>query len=132
MIGIDTNVLVRYFTEDDDIQAKLAAKLIEKHSGEGKSILINNIVVCELIWVLIRCYNYNKSQIITIVKGMLSTIEFAFEDYSLLLNSIIDYDEKEADFADILLGNINLNKDYNTTFTFDRKASCLESFKIIE
>jgi predicted nucleic-acid-binding protein len=131
MVGIDTNVLVRYVTEDDEIETSLAAKLIDKYLGAKNSIFINNIVVCELIWVLIRLYQYNKPEIINLLKEMLATIEFTFEDQSLLLRCVLDYAEKDADFADILIGNINLNQKCKTTFTFDKKASALKSFEII-
>ncbi|MGV2432987.1 MAG UNVERIFIED_CONTAM: PIN domain-containing protein [Rickettsiaceae bacterium] len=89
MIGIDTNVLVRYFTEDDAVQTDLAAKLIDRNSGKRCSVFINNIVICELIWVLLHLYEYNKPQIIFLLKEMLSTIEFGFEDHSILAKSIM-------------------------------------------
>jgi len=131
MLGIDTNVLVRYFTKDDDIQTKLAEKLLDKYSGEAGSIFINNIVICELIWVLNRLYKYNKVQIIILLREILCTIEFSFENQSLLTRSVLDYEDSDVDFADILIGNINLNNNCTTTFTFDKTASDLKSFEKI-
>ena len=52
MIGIDTNILVRYLTQDDIEQAKTAEALLNKYLTKPKSVLVNNIVMCELIWVL--------------------------------------------------------------------------------
>ena len=49
MIAIDTNILVRYLTQDDPKQAKAADKLLKKYFGKSLSIFINNIVICELI-----------------------------------------------------------------------------------
>ena len=52
MIGIDTNILVRYFTQDNQEQAEIAEQIIKKYATSPNSLLINNIVICELIWVL--------------------------------------------------------------------------------
>ena len=131
MVGIDTNVLVRYFTIDDDAQAEKAAKFFDYYSGKKASIFINNIVICELIWVLIRLYKYNKSEVVDLVKVILSTVEFAFEDHNFLLKCLQNYEESEADFADILIGNMNLKYACKTTYTFDKKATKLEFFQII-
>ena len=91
MIGIDTNVLVRYFTKDDETQSKLAANTIQCYIGAEKSILINNIVICELIWVLLRGYKYKKPDLIALMKQMIATTEFAFEDHNLFFISILEY-----------------------------------------
>lgn len=58
MVGIDTNILVRHLTQDYELQSKMASDFIEQHSGIEGNIFINNIVLCELIWVLIRGYKY--------------------------------------------------------------------------
>ncbi len=66
MIGLDTNVLVRYLTQDDPIQSKQANKLIEQSLKEG--LFINHIVLCELVWVLTRAYKRSKSEVIEIIE----------------------------------------------------------------
>lgn len=131
MIGIDTNVLVRYFTEDDNIQSQIASKLIERHSNKKKAILINNIVLCELVWVLLRGYKYKKSDVINLLKEIIATIEFAFEDHSLIVSAILEYEEAETDFADILIGFTNRSKGADKTITFDKDASKLDQFEYI-
>lgn len=58
MIAIDTNILVRYITQDDIEQAKTAESLLEQYNDKPQSIFINNIIICELVWVLERGYKY--------------------------------------------------------------------------
>ena len=132
MIGIDTNVLVRYLIEDDAIQSTKAIKLIDEYIGINDAIFINNIVVCELIWVLERGYKYTKDQVITVLKSILSTTEFCFEDHKILWISATEYVQSAAGFADILIGQLNAENDCSKTFTFDKKASSLSMFTIIE
>ena len=111
--------------------ARDTTKLINKYSGKRKSLFINNIVICELFWVLLRGYGYSKFEIIDLLKEMLSTIEFAFDGHNLLLNSVIQYEECEVDFADILIGEMNSKIGCNLTYTFDRKASKIETFEMM-
>lgn len=130
MIGIDTNILVRYLVQDDMQQALVAANLINQHKGKPKSLFISNIVICELIWVLERGYKYNKKDIISVLQAILSTIEFNFEYYKILWLSIIQFEKNNADFSDILIGQIALLKGCEYTITFDTKASNLQEFKL--
>lgn len=132
MIGIDTNVLVRYLTEDDEIQSTKAIKLIDKYTGINGAIFINNIVVCELVWVLERGYKYNKAQVVTVLKSILTTVEFCFQDQQILWVSATEYAGSSADFADILICQLNNNDGCSETFTFDKKASSLKMFTILE
>ena len=60
MIAIDTNILVRYITQDDLRQAEDAEKLLASYNSKPQSIFINNIVLCEFVWVLEKGYNYSQ------------------------------------------------------------------------
>lgn len=129
MIGIDTNVLVRYLTQDDEKQSIISTRLINTYENNAESLFISNIVLCELIWVLERGYKYSKKEIVNVMRGILSTIEFAFEYHEALLLSLSDYEKCSADFSDILLGKINHLYGCEYTITFDTKAASLKEFK---
>lgn len=132
MIGIDTNVLVRYLVQDDEEQSLKVSRLIEKCAGNPKSIFINNIVVCELIWVLARGYKYSKNQIILVLKEMFLTLEFAFENHQILWLSLSEYEKSDADFSDVLIGKINIANECKHTVTFDQAALTLKNFIQVE
>ena len=53
MIGLDTNVVVRYLVKDDPRQAEKAATFIQKQSRRNDVLFLNHIVLCELVWVLV-------------------------------------------------------------------------------
>ncbi|MCC8368509.1 MAG: type II toxin-antitoxin system VapC family toxin [Rickettsia endosymbiont of Oxypoda opaca] len=130
MIGIDTNVLVRYLTQDDEKQATIVNKVISQYENQTQSIFINNIVICELIWVLERGYKYSKKEITDAVRAILSTTEFVFEQPETLWLSLSDYEKYNADFSDILLGKINKMYGCISTITFDNKAITLKEFSV--
>ena len=129
MIAIDTNVLVRYITNDHAEQSILASKLLDGYAGQEKSIFINNIVLCELIWVLARGYKYKKEQITRTIKLLLASVEFKFENHELAFLAAIEYEAAEADFSDILIGLINHNVGCTSTYSFDRNALKSKYFK---
>ena len=129
MIAVDTNILVRYITNDDKEQALLATTLLDSYIGKEKSIFINNIVLCELVWVLVRGYKYQKEDIIKTLKLLLSSIEFEFENHELAFLAVIEYEKAEADFSDILIGLLNQYRNCKVTYSFDQKALKLKYFK---
>ena len=129
MIAVDTNILVRYITGDDEVQSKLASTLLDQYAGKEKSILINNIVLCELIWVLSRGYKYSKEQITGIIKTLLTTIEFDFEDHEIAFLAALEYETSKADYSDILIGLTNHRIKNVTTYSFDQNALKSKYFK---
>ncbi|MDF3047966.1 MAG: hypothetical protein K0R73_1084 [Candidatus Midichloriaceae bacterium] len=131
MIGLDTNILVRYFTQDDETQAKLSKELIRRYAGKAESLFINNIVICELIWVLERGYKYSRQQISSAVKLMLSTKEFAYENLEHIWLALNEYELNGVDFSDALIGEINKGQGCKATYTFDQRAIKLRSFESI-
>lgn len=130
MIGIDTNFLVKHLTKDDKIQTNIVIKVMDKYKNYPRSILINNIVLCEVVWVLKQGYSYSKKEIIKALRVILSTLEFAFEHHEILWFSLNEYEKCNADFPDILLSKINRLYGCEYTATFDTKAAAsLKEFR---
>ena len=67
MIGIDTNVLVRFIVRDDPDQARVASRLINDVLSSEDKGFISSVVVCELVWVLRKVLKVPKEKIITAV-----------------------------------------------------------------
>jgi predicted nucleic-acid-binding protein len=130
MIGIDTNVLVRYLVQDDEQQASAAAKILERVSDMNPAF-INNIVMCELAWVLLRAYKYEKSLIIRTIEQILSTSGIEFENAEGIRKALRHYTNGNADFSDYLIAEINKENGADTTYTFDRKVAGNSLFTIV-
>jgi predicted nucleic-acid-binding protein len=133
MIGIDTNILVRYLTQDDPAQASIATKLLETYSGQKNSLFINNIVLCELVWVLERGYKYKKSEIVQALKILLQTPEFSFQDHTIIAKATIEYERiNNSDLSDIIISLTNNNEGAQITYSFDNQAVEAGYFKLPE
>jgi predicted nucleic-acid-binding protein len=63
MIGLDTNILVRYLTQDHAIQSPIATDLIENRLSEHELGFVTTVALAETIWVLERAYRLNAVQI---------------------------------------------------------------------
>lgn len=130
MIGIDTNILVRYLTQDDLEQAQIVEEIFDAYFASQNSIFINNIVLCELVWVLERGYKYKRETICNVLKQIFSTEEFAFENHKILWLALDQYTQDELDFSDALIGLINKENGCIKTITFDQNAVKADNFKI--
>jgi predicted nucleic-acid-binding protein len=132
MIGLDTNVLIRYIVQDDPLQAAMANAFIEANCTVESPGFICNIVLVELVWVLERGYGYDKKLIVDVLKQVASTSELRLENISLAWQAILDFQNGSAGFADYLLAQINRTHGCEFTYTFDRKAAKSGAYKLIE
>lgn len=128
MIGLDSNVLVRYLTQDDPAQSKQATALIEEALGQGESLYLNHVVICELNWVLSKAYGYGRTDLAETLETMLGASQFEFEDKNALWQALAGFRQSAADFADCLIGAKNAAAGCTSTLTFDKRARGLPQF----
>ena len=131
MIGLDTNVLVRFLVQDDPAQSRRAAQLIARECTKESPGFINRIVLCELVWVLESAYGYSKETIAGVLEKVLRTSQFQVEDLPVAWTAFRLYQKGKADFADCLLGAVNRQYGCDRTVTFDQQAGKLEGFEFL-
>ncbi len=132
MIGLDTNVLVRYLTQDDDAQAALASRLIETQLSAEQPGLIDAIVLCELVWVLETCFGHTRRELAPILRKLLAAEEFRVKARNQVVVAIQTYETTAADFADVLIGLHNQRAGCEATWTFDKKAARLPTHRLLK
>ena len=131
MIGLDTNVLVRYIVQDDPEQARLATQALEAQCTSKSPGLINVIVLCKLIWVLARGYGYDRQLVGLVIRRILSSPELLVEEDEAVWQALKVYEQGTADFSDYLLGLLNHRAGASPTLTFDRKAATESFFELL-
>ncbi|MBM3297458.1 MAG: type II toxin-antitoxin system VapC family toxin [Candidatus Aminicenantes bacterium] len=131
MIGLDTNLLVRYIAQDDPGQSKKAAQEIDKALSAGEMFFIADIVICELVWVLETAYGYDRRDIAPVLENVLRTKQFQFENKDLLWTSLADYRAKKGDFADHLIGQAGHKAGCSETLTFDSGLKNNPLFRVL-
>ena len=128
MLGIDTNVLVRFLVRDDVGQFEKTRKLIKREVAAGSGVLINQLVLLETEWVLRSRYSLPINLIIQAISGLLDASDVQFEDEPAVEEALFIWKDSAADFADCLIGAKNRRLGCRATATFDMKASKLPGF----
>ena len=132
MIGLDTNVLVRYLTQDDPGQARVVDTLISQSVADGVALHIDDVVLCELVWVLRGAYRFGKATIATTLDRILDTTLFSFDDRALLRQALSEYQTGDADFADYVIGARNARSGCEVTVTFDHALGGHDAFSLLK
>ena len=128
MIGIDTNVLVRFLVRDDQPQFERAKDLIRRESGRGEAVFVSQLVLLEAEWVLRSRYELEKTEIHRALSGLLDSVEFTVEDERSVEQALFLWRKSPAEFADCLIGVRHLNLGCRATASFDGRALKLPGF----
>lgn len=128
MLGIDTNVLVRFLVRDDEAQFERARKLIQRELATGGEVFVNQLVLMETEWVLRSRYSLSKHRVVEAISGLLDASDVRFEDEAAVEEALFLWKESVADFADCLIGARNRRLGCRATATFDLRASKLPGF----
>ena len=123
MIGLDTNVLVRYIVQHDPGQAGAAARLIEGRCTARSPGYVSVPVRVELAGVLAGAYGYERGVVAAAIRRLLRTIELLVEDRDAAWSALREFEAGAADFADCLIAHRNRACGCTQTFTFDRAAA---------
>jgi predicted nucleic-acid-binding protein len=121
MIGLDTNVLVRYIMQDDAKQAALSSRLVESFADSAGFIPL--IVIAELSWVLSSAYGLSREQLAEALEGVLRSKEWVVEKADIVWQAVRLFQNGSADFADCLIFRSAAAAGCEKTMTFDRDAA---------
>jgi predicted nucleic-acid-binding protein len=122
MIGLDTNVVVRYLTHDDTAQTTAAARVIDSLSQDSPGFL-SLIVIAELVWVLEGSYRFKKNEIERVLDTLLRSKELVIERAEIVFQALRKFSASRADFADRLIERCGHAAECQSTVTFDQNAA---------
>jgi predicted nucleic-acid-binding protein len=130
MIGLDTNILVRYLTQDDPIQSPKAREIIERRLTEEKPGFVSIVAMVETVWVLERAYRLTPHEIVGAVERMLQTDVLVVENEQEVFTAMIALKDGQGSFADAVIAALGARMGCSCTLTFDRKALRLLGFEL--
>ena len=129
MIGLDTNILVRYLTLDDPVQSLKATKIIERRLTEENPGFVSIVAMVETVWVLDRAYRLTAQEIAAAVERMLQADVLVVENEQDVFTAMIALKEGQGSFADAVITALGTRAGCPFTLTFDHKALRLPGFK---
>ena len=120
MIGLDTNILVRFLVRDDQEQHERACALLRRGSDEGEVFFIPDVVLAEVAWVLKAWYHFEDAEIGGAIRGLASAERLEFESVDRLMRALSRFDHGKGGFADYLIAERCREADCGSVATFDR------------
>ncbi len=130
MIGLDTNIVVRYLTHDDAAQAAAAVRVIESLSRDSPGFL-SLIVIAELVWVLEGSYRFKKAEIEGVLDTLLRSKELVIERSEIVNQALRKFNASRADFVDCLIERCGHAAECQYTLTFDQQAASAAGMKLL-
>ena len=131
MIGLDTNVLVRFFAQDDPQQSRAARSLINGKLTRDHPGYVAAIVLAEFAWVMKRLYDADRGEVAAAIEGLLTSPVITVEHKPLIWKALSDLRASSIDFSDCLIKHVNAAAGCEVTCTFDRTAAKLAGFRLL-
>lgn len=129
MIGLDTNVLVRYLAQDDLAQSARATRLIEEELTERNPGFLSVVTMVETVWVLGRAYGLSDRQVAATIERVLQTDVLVVENEQEVFAAMIALRWGTPSFSDALIAALGKKAGCAFTLTFDQKASRTPGFQ---
>ena len=130
MTGLDTNVLVRYITQDDAAQSANAVRVINALTPDAPGF-ISLTAITELAWVLESGYGMTRRDIAYALRRLNDSLEIRVEGAAAVRKAVNLYESRVLDIADCLIASSGAAAGCEHTLTFDRKAARIEGMRLI-
>jgi predicted nucleic-acid-binding protein len=130
MTGLDTNILVRYFAQDDPIQSRRATELMENRLSEDEPGFVSLVAMVEMVWVLGGVYTLSNQEIASVIERMLQADTLVIQNEQEVFTAAVALRTGRGSFADALIGALGAWTGCSSTLTFDVKASRLSGFDL--
>ena len=131
MMGLDTNVLIRYLTQDDPVQSAKATEIIERRLTAKNPGFVSVVAMVEIVWVLDRAYSLTTKEISSVVERMLQIEVLTIENEQQVFSAMVALKQGRGSFSDALIAELGVRAGCARTLTFDQKALRLPSFEIV-
>ncbi len=131
MIGLDTNILVRYLTQDDPVQSAQAIEILERRLTPKNPGFVSVVAIVEMVWVLDRAYGLTVQEIATAVERLLQVEVLTIESEQEVFTAMVALKQGRGSFADVLIAELGARAGCTHTLTFDQKAGRLPGFELV-
>ena len=132
MIGLDTNVLVRYFAQDEPKQAAAARRLFQTRLTREAPGHVNVVTLAETCWVLKRLYAAGRAELVQVLENLLAAPNIVVERRALVRKALQAFEASAvAGLSDCLIAQLNGDAGCAQTLTFDRGAAKLDGFEML-
>ncbi|MGA2217671.1 MAG: type II toxin-antitoxin system VapC family toxin [Terracidiphilus sp.] len=123
MIGLDTNVLLRYLTQDDPTQSQRATEIIERRLTEEEPGFVSIVVILEIVWVLKSLFKRSRQEIANDIEMLLAADTLEVQNEQEVYYAVVSLRNGTGTFEDALIGSLGAWRGCSATLTFDEDAA---------
>jgi predicted nucleic-acid-binding protein len=123
MIGLDTNVLLRYLVQDDPKQSLRATEIIERRLTEQEPGFVSLLSILEVVWVLKSLFKRSRQQIANDIEMLLAADTLEVQNEQEVYTAVIALRNGIGTFEDALIGALGVWRGCSATLTFDEDAA---------
>jgi predicted nucleic-acid-binding protein len=120
--GLDTNILARFFLQDDPVQSPKADAIMGALT-KSEPGWIGVAGILELVWVMSRQNSIDRDGITKMLSQLLTREEIVIEHSIVMQSAFQRYRNGRADFADCLIASSARAAGCSRTLTFDHRAA---------
>ena len=123
MIGLDTNVLLRYLAQDDPAQSPRATEIIEGRLTEQEPGFVTLVSILEVVWVLRSLFRRSRQEIANDVEMLLAADTLEIQNEQEVYTAVVALRHGSGPFEDALIGSLGVWRGCSATLTFDEDAA---------
>jgi predicted nucleic-acid-binding protein len=132
VIGLDSNVLVRYVAQDEPRQSARASRLLEDELTTDRPGFVSLVVLAETAWVLESVYAADRATVLRVVRGLLAAANLRVQEPEAVALAADDVESTAIDFGDALIARVARSHGCAHTLTFDRRAARQRGFQALD
>jgi predicted nucleic acid-binding protein len=118
---VDTNLFLRYLTNDDPEKADRVSHLLDDAAAGQVALVTTEMVLAEVVWVLESSYRLGNAEVSPLIRGILATPGLQVINGSLVARAVEIYESQNVDFVDAYVAAVMERDGIEEVYSFDRK-----------
>ena len=123
MIGLDTNVLLRYLAQDDPTHSPRATEIVERSLTVQEPGFVSLVSILEVIWVLKSLFKRSRNEIANDIEMLLAADTLEVQNEQEVYTAVVSLRNGIGTFEDALIGALGVWRGCSATLTFDEDAA---------
>lgn len=129
-VFVDTNLFLRYLTNDDPAKADRVEQLLNQAAAGEVKLVTAEMVLAETVWVLESSYGLARAQVAPLLRGILATPGLEVQNGNLVARALDHYETLNIDFVDGYIAAVMERQGIEELYSFDKKhASRLKGIR---
>ena len=118
---VDTNLFIRYLTNDEPELADRVEKLLDQAAAGELQLITTELVIAETVWVLESSYKLKNREVASLIRGILATSGLAVVNAEMISRALMLYELQNIDFVDASITVFMEKQGISDIYSYDKK-----------